>query len=148
MHRWVVTRRIQAPAAQVFATVADIAQFKRAIPHIVEVEYLSAARSGVGTRFRETRLMKGKRITTELEVTEWIANDHVRLVADTHGTVWDSLFAVSREQDATILTRTMNASSVKLLPRVMIPLIYRMVQKAVEGDMDAVKAWCEKGAPA
>lgn len=148
MHRWVITRRIQAPAAQVFATVADIAQFKRAVPHIVEVEYLSTARSGIGTRFRETRLMKGKRITTELEVTEWVVNDHVRLVADTHGTVWDSLFEVRREKDATTLTLTMTASSVKLVPRMMIPLIHGMVRKAVEGDMDAVKAWCEKGAPA
>ena len=145
MSRWVVTRTIAAPIDVVFATVADINQFARAIPHIVKVEYLGDARSGVGTRFRETRLMRGKEATTELEVTEWVRNDHVRLVADTHGTVWDSVFAVREEQGATVLTLTMNAIAHGLIPKLMVNFIIRgMLQKALEGDMDAVKAFCER----
>jgi hypothetical protein len=95
MTRTTVTRFIHAPIDRVFNTVADIRLFSQAIPHIVNVEFLSDAKSGVDTRFRETRVMKGKKVTTELEVTEYVENSHVRLVADSHGTVWDSLFTVN-----------------------------------------------------
>ena len=146
MARWVVTRTIAAPVDRVFNAVADIAQFSRAIPHIVRVEYVSDIRAGVGTRFRETRNMKGKEITTELEVTEWVANDHVRLLADSHGTAWDSVFAVRPEQGATVLTLTMDAIASGLIPRVVTFFIRGMVQQALEGDMDSVKAFCEREA--
>jgi carbon monoxide dehydrogenase subunit G len=120
---WVVTRTIAAPIDRVFETVADIKQFSQAVPQIVKVEFLSAQQSGVGTRFRETRLMKGKETATELEVTELVRNDHIRLVADTHGTVWDSIFQVKRVGDATALTLIMDARPAGLLPRVMMLLI-------------------------
>ena len=148
MASWVVTRTIAAPVGRVFSTVADIAQFSRAIPQIVKVEYLSDVRSGVGTRFRETRLMKSKEITTELEVTEWVVNDHVRLVADSNVTVWDSVFGVREEQGASVLTLTMDALAGGLLARVITFLIRGMVQQALESDMDSVKAFCEREAAA
>jgi carbon monoxide dehydrogenase subunit G len=141
---WVVTRTITAPIDRVFETVADIKQFSQAVPQIVKVEFLSAQQSGVGTRFRETRLMKGKETATELEVTELVKNDHIRLVADTHGTVWDSIFQVKRAGDATALTLTMHARPAGLLPRVMMLLIRGMVQRALEADMDSVKQYCER----
>ena len=35
--------------------------------------------------------------TTELEVTEYVENDHVRMVADSHGTIWDTVFSVKEQ---------------------------------------------------
>jgi carbon monoxide dehydrogenase subunit G len=144
MTRTIVTRTIDAPIELVFKTVADISQFSQAIPHIVKVEILSDVKSGVGTRFRETRLIRGKEAMTELEVTEYIENDRVRIVADSHGTVWDTLFTVTSEKGRTELTMTMDAKAYKLLPKLMNPLIKGTVKKAIEKDMDAVKAFCEK----
>ena len=144
MTRTIITRNINAPIALVFKTVADIGEFSKAIPHIVKVEYLSKITSGVGTRFRETRLMKGKETPTELEVTEYVENERVRLVADSHGTVWDTIFTVTREGDHTKLTMTMDARSSRLITRIVVFMISGMVKKAIEGDMDSVKAYCEK----
>ena len=82
MVRFVVTRRIAAPVNVVFQTVAEIEQFSQAIPRIKRYEFLSESRSGVGTRFRETRSMNGKDRATELEVTEYVENQlHVRAAA-------------------------------------------------------------------
>jgi carbon monoxide dehydrogenase subunit G len=103
MSRMIVTRSIKAPLESVFRTVADINQFSEAIPHIVKVEFLSDAKTGVGTRFRETRLMNGKEMTTDLEVTEYVDNDRIRLVADSGGTIWDTLFTVRTEGEHTVL---------------------------------------------
>jgi len=47
-----VTRTIQAPAKTVFGTIAHIENFKQAVPAIVNVEFTSESRSGVGTKFK------------------------------------------------------------------------------------------------
>ncbi len=144
---WIVVQRdIEAPIDRVFRTVAHIEQFQQAVPHIVKVEFLSDVESGVGCRFRETRLMKGKEAITEVETTAYAANDRVRMVADSHGTVWDTVFAVTSVDGITTLTLSMDARPHKLLPRLINPLIKGMVARAVERDMDLVKEFCEKPA--
>ena len=143
MPRMIVNRTIAAPIDLVFRTVAEIEHFSKAIPDIVKIEMLSDVNKGVGTRFRETRLMRGKEVSTELEVTEYVENERVRIVTDTHGTVWDTVFVVKEADGATELTMTMDAKAYKLLPRLMNPLICGMIKKAVAKDMDAVKSYCE-----
>ncbi len=144
MTRIVVEREVEAPIDRVFRTVAHIEEFQRAVPHIVRVDFLSDVKTGVGTRFRETRLMKGKEAETELETTEYVENDRVRMVADSHGTVWDTVFSVTESGGVTHLTLSMDARPHELLSRLTVPLIKGMVRKAVEGDMDLVKEYCER----
>lgn len=139
----VITRTINAPIEKVFWAVADVHEFGKALPHAIGVEYLSENKTGVGARFRETRNLRGKEATTELEVTEHVENDHVRMVADSHGTVWDTTFAVRQAEAGTVLTTTMDARAHKLLPRLINPLIRGMVSKAVADDMDLAKTYCE-----
>ena len=80
-----VETRIHAPVDEVFRTVADIHNFATAVPEIVDVEFLSERRSGVGTRFRETREMGSRSASTVLEVTEYVENERVRLVSEAGG---------------------------------------------------------------
>jgi uncharacterized protein YndB with AHSA1/START domain len=140
----VVTRTIQAPVEQVFDAVAHIDRFSQIVEDIVRVEYLSEHERGVGARFRETRRMNGNEETVELEVTEYVENDRVRIVADAGGTVWDTLFTVAAGDRETTLTMTMEARAHKLLAKLINPLIKGMVRKSVEKDMDAVKVFCER----
>jgi uncharacterized protein YndB with AHSA1/START domain len=145
MSRISITRRINASPDLVFTTVADIRQFSKAVSGIVKYEFLSEVQSGVGTRFRQTRLMNGKEETTELEVTEFVDNNRIRLVTDDHhGTVWDTVFAVTTENGQTVLAMTMDANSFKWMAKFFLFFIMGMVRRAVERDMDSVKAFCEK----
>ena len=143
MSKTTVRRSIQASPELVFRTISQIDEFQKAIPGIVDVEILSDQRSGVGTRFKETRLMRGKEASTVLEVTELMENERIRLVADAHGTVWDSVFTVAPEANGTVLTLTMRAKPYKFLPKLLNPLMKGIVQKALEQDMDEVKSFCE-----
>ncbi|MHC4136946.1 MAG: SRPBCC family protein [Planctomycetota bacterium] len=147
MGRTTASRTIHAPIETVFATVAQIENYSKAVPQIVSVEFLSDVRSGVGTHFRETRLMGGKQTRTELAVTEYVENDHIRLVTDTHGTVWDSVFTVKPATGGGVeLTLVMDAHAHKFLAKLTNPLIKGAIRKALEKDMDAVKAFCEEKA--
>jgi carbon monoxide dehydrogenase subunit G len=143
MAQYVATRSIAAPVARVFETVAHVDRFQEAVPHITDVEFLTETHSGVGTRFRETRLMRGREASTELEVTEYVPDERVRLVSDAGGTIWDTVFTVQADGAGTELSMVMDARPYKLTARVVNPMISRMLTKALEADMDAVKAYCE-----
>ncbi len=143
MTRTTVTRTINAGVELVFKTVSDIENFPKAVPDIVKIEFTSDIKSGVGARFRETRLMNGKESTTDLEVMEYVENDRIRMVADSHGTVWDSVFTVKSAGVKTELKLVMDAKAHKLLPRLMNPLLKGLFKKGVEKHMDAVKGFCE-----
>lgn len=138
-----VTKRIHAPKELVFKTVSDIKNFSKAVPDITNVEFLTEQEYGVGTRFRETRDMNGRKATTDLEVTELVENAHIRIVSDTMGTVWDSLFTVERKEDGTELTLIMDTNAYKLMSKIVNPLMKGIMKKALEKDMVAVKKYCE-----
>jgi hypothetical protein len=145
MTRTTVTRSIDAPLEVVFDTISDIRNFSKAVPEIIGVEFLSERHSGLGTRFRETRLMRGRESSTVLEVTDFADDDRIRLIADSHGAIWDSEFTVRQHAGATELTLTMEARPHGLLARILVPFTRGFVEKALERDMDAVKRWCEEG---
>ena len=141
-----VSRRIEAPVDLVFRTVAQIERFSEAVPHILRVEFLSEVKSGVGARFRETRMMMGREASTELEVTEYVENERVRIVSEAGGALWDTVFTVTPHAQGTELKMKMEAQPRSMSARMTIPLIIGTVRKAVEQDMDAVKAYCERSA--
>lgn len=148
MGRTTVVRRVQAPIDRVFHAVADIDNFSKIVPEIVEVEFLSDSRVGVGTRFRETRLMGKRKATTELEVTEYEPGKHVRFVSDAGGTIWDTVTSVEQLGGGEVeLSLVMDARPHKFLARLVNPLIKGVVRKAIARDMDAVKAHCEQAGP-
>ena len=139
-----VTRRIDAPADVVFRTVAHVEQFSQAVPGILRVEFLSQAKSGVGARFRETRMMMGREASTVLEVTEYVENERVRIVSEAGGAFWDTVFSVAADGEGTELKMVMDAQPRSASARMTLPFIMGTVRKAVEQDMDAVKAFCER----
>ena len=116
-----------------FGTIADISRYAKAVADIVKVEYLSQTKKGVGTRFLETRLVKGREVATELEVTEFVDNDRVRIVAYDYGTVWDTLNAGQRQTE---LRTVMEGRARKLLPKPINWCARGMIEKAVGRDMD------------
>lgn len=146
MTRVTVSRTIAASPETIFRAISDIPNLPDTVPDIVRVEMLSETSAGVGTRFRETRVMNGKESVTELEVTEYRAGERVRMVADSHGTVWDSVFTVKPTGEAAEraeLTITMDARAHKLLPRLLNPVFKGLYRKGLLRHVDAVKAYCE-----
>ncbi|WP_306250295.1 SRPBCC family protein [Parvularcula sp. IMCC14364] len=143
MGKTTATRQINAPVEKVFEAISDVSTFENSNPNIVKIEMLSEQTSGVGTRFRETRTMNGRQATTELEFTEYARNEHVRIVSDAGGTIWDTLMKLTPEGEVTRLDMQMDARPYKLMSRIVTPLISGMVNKAVQEDMDGLKARLE-----
>lgn len=143
MTRTTVTRRIAAPAERVFAAVSDLEKLPEVVPDIVRVETLSETRSGPGTRFRETRRMGKREASMELEVTECEPPRHLRIVADSHGTVWDSVFTVTEVEGGSELELVMDAKAHKLLPKLLNPIMKGLIRRGVVAQIESVKQYCE-----
>jgi len=139
-----VARKIDAPVDVVFDTIADPKRFAGAISGVTSVELLSAAASGAGTRFRQSRTVKGRETTMDFEITEAVRDQRVRIVNETHGTLWDSIFSLAPSGKSTMLTMRMDTKSRRLHQKLMMPVVMLMIRKAVEADMDALKAYCER----
>ncbi len=141
-----VSREIAAPADVVFRAVAEVENLPKSNPDVVDVEFLSESRTGLGTRFVESRRMGKKLHKTELEITEHVENQKVRMVADSHGTVWDTLFTVSPAGEKTRLEIKMDARPHKLLPKLLNPLFKGMFRKGMAKYIDQIAAYCEAAA--
>ncbi len=144
MINYISSVSVSAPLSLVFDTVARIDQFSKAIPHIVDVEFLSEQQYGVGTRFKETRLMNGRKASTVLEVTELVANEKIRLVSEAGGTTWDSTFTLEEVDGQTHLQLHMTAKPHHLFARLGTSMAKKMLQKALDQDMRSIKEFCEK----
>jgi hypothetical protein len=59
----------------VFNNVAQIESFAKVVPQIVRTEIISDLRSGIGTRFREIRLMNGREVTQKYELIDERPNE-------------------------------------------------------------------------
>lgn len=138
-----VERSIQAPAEAVFAAVAEVEDLAEIVPEVTDVEFLTEATSGVGTRFVETRRHAGRDFVSKLEVTEHEPPRRVRMVAENRGTVWDTLFEVEDEGDGVLLRATMEARAEKLTIRLRNKAMAPLLRKATQAHLDAVKAHLE-----
>ena len=88
--------------------------------------------------------MGGTTAQTVLEVTEYTPHSRARLVADSHGTVWDTLYRVEGSGGGTRLTVDIEARAHKLLARLTGPLINPLVKRNVGQDLDEIQAFCER----
>ncbi|MFT5290680.1 MAG: putative membrane protein [Planctomycetota bacterium] len=144
MGQTIITQIIQAPVAVVWAAVSNIEGFPGVTSDIIKVEYLSETRCGVGTRFRETRLMGKRETTCELAVTEFVPEERVRFVSDKGGTIWDTVYTLTpSKNDSTEVNLAMDARAYRLLAKVFNLLIAGLVRREVEKDLGRVKTYCE-----
>ena len=143
MKQITISHHINAPVEKVFDVIAHIDNYQNAVPHIKKVEFLSDTKRGVGAKFRETRDMKGREVSSTIEVTEYNPNESVRFVSDEGGTVWDTLFTTTTSDNGTTMIMHMEARPYKLFAKLLTPLIIGMISKAVEQDMLALKEYCE-----
>jgi hypothetical protein len=78
-------RLIAAQPRRVFAIVADVAKWPLIIESVRHIELLTKGGVGVGTRLRETRIMLGREVTYDFEVTDFERPRRLRLIASDDG---------------------------------------------------------------
>jgi hypothetical protein len=128
----------------VFQFITDTRNAPRVIPSVQRMEVMTVGPVGVGTRYRETRLVNGKQAQAELEVTgfEPPARYAVRNVTDAIETVYTYRFQPERDGTRGTLECAVSANGVKKL---MVPMVVAVLKKEDGDHLARLKAAVETG---
>ena len=103
-----VVRTIGAPPERTFEAFSNLETAAERIRGIEKLEILQRSESGkngigVGTRFRETRIMFGKEATEEMEITRFEPPSGYTVEARSHGAHYVSTFSFRADGEGTRL---------------------------------------------
>lgn len=141
-------KQINSPSERVFAMASSFATMHERNPTIKRVEMLTDGPVGVGTKFKETRVMFGKEATETMEVTAFDPPRSYSVRANSCGCIYDSRFEVKPSAGGTLATLSFNATPVSFFAKLMSPLaklMSGMMRKCFDGDLEAVKKAAEGG---
>lgn len=142
------TVRVHAPPHRVFEAITDLKNAPSRVSAIKRLELLTDGPMGVGTRFRETRVMFGREASETMEVTRFDPGRSYDLFASSCGCEYRSTVRVDAAPGgASDLTMTFDARpvtfSAKVMSFLMNAFLRRAVCKAVEKDLSDIKAAVE-----
>jgi carbon monoxide dehydrogenase subunit G len=142
-----VSVAIAASQAAVWECITDIERAHERIPAIKRIEILSPQRHGLGLRWRETRVMFGKEATEVMEITQWRPPHEYVTSAQGHGSDYRCTLRVEPTASGSTLSFHFSATPLTLMAKIMgtlmAPLMRGAITKALQGDLNAIKASCE-----
>lgn len=134
------SRTINAPRERAFAIFSDIPNAPSRIPEITKVEMLTEGPVGVGTKWRETRVVFGKEHAETMEITEFRAPEFYAAGANSCGSVYRATFEFrSISPESTEVTFTFGAQPQTIMARIMSavmgPMMKGMMRKCLAADL-------------
>lgn len=145
------SRPIAAPAEVVWELITNIAEAPAFLAAVTAIETFDDGRPfGVGTRWRETRLVFGRPSTQTMEV---IACDPPRtytVFSTERGTEFVTTLVVTPRSEGCDVRMTSEVSAHGLIARVlalvMAPVLGRTMARALQQDLDDIAAAAERTA--
>jgi carbon monoxide dehydrogenase subunit G len=141
---------ITADRARVFAAMTDFANAAERISGIARMEMLTDGPVGVGTRFRETRIMMKREATETMEVTDFRPLESYTLEAHSCGCHYTTKISVADAGPGqTQVTMSFSGVPKTFAAKLMMPMgwLFRgMLKKCLLKDLTDVKTSLESKA--
>jgi uncharacterized protein YndB with AHSA1/START domain len=136
---------IACPPTRVFAVITDSSNAPKLVPSVKSSVKLTEGPPKVGTRYRETRLMRGKEHHAELEVSEYAEPERyaMRNVTDGIETVYRYRLHPERDGTRIDLVCEISAGGIKKL---MLPLVASILKKEDGAHLQRLKEVLEEQA--
>lgn len=149
MPKFHYTAHIDAPPQRVFDVASNIPNAANTIRGITNVEMVTDGPVGVGTTWKETRVMFGKEHTEILELTGFDPPRSYAASCGSCGILWHRVFHFTPESGGTRVDIDMEGKPLNLMARVigtiMTPMMRKAMKTCVEGDLQDLKIACEGG---
>jgi uncharacterized protein YndB with AHSA1/START domain len=138
MSGFTMTEWIPRAPQEVFDFVTTPDNAPRVVPSVTRVVPLTGGPVGVGTRFRETRLVRGKEQHAELEVTAYRPHESYAVANATQGieTVYRYSFRPEGPGTRVDLVCEVSASGAK---RLMVPVVVAVLRREDGRHLQEVK---------
>jgi len=143
-----VSRDVNAPASVVWGIITDLEGSVETISGIEKVEILAGDSFGVGTSWRETRTMFGKKATEEMTVTEVTEGESYVVIARPDGANYRTVMSIlSTGETACTVSMEFGANPKGTMTRFMGATMGKMFEgatkKALQRDLDDIAAVAE-----
>ena len=146
----IASKRLSAPLETVWEVMADFENAADRIQAIVKLEILTDGPVGLGTRFRETRIMFKKEATETMEITQWDPPNSYTTEADGCGCHYTTVINCESDGDGTKVTMSMSIVPLTTFGKIMGALMGWMMKgactKAFAKDLDDLKTFVESPA--
>ena len=144
-----LSKHIAAPLERVFSVFTDFAHAAENIRGIKKLELLTHGQIGVGTKFRETRIMFGKSATETMEITDFQPGRSYSFGGQSCGAIYRTRLDFRPEGGGTTVDMEFGATPVSFFAKLMSPLsafMMKACRKAMEQDLADLKAVAERKA--
>lgn len=138
---------INKPVGEVYAAFADVSKMSDRIPGIVKIEVTSDVKSGVGTHWKETRVMFGKEATEEMEITKVDEGKSITIESDSAGMHYVTEYTFVEKSEGTEVTMSFSGVAQSLMAKIMSPMVGLMagsMKKMLRADLESMKESLEK----
>ncbi|MEZ6044552.1 MAG: SRPBCC family protein [Planctomycetaceae bacterium] len=134
---------INAPLETVFAKGTDFEHCEEWISGIIKAEVLTAGPVGLGTRWKETRMMFGKESDEVMELVEFEEPRYYVASAYNCGTRYRTEISMEPVDEGTVVTATFTGTAESFFARIMNLLLGWMakgtVLKMMQQDLQDLK---------
>ncbi len=141
------SKHVSAPPETIWEVMTDFESAADRIHAIVSLEVLTDGPVGLGTRFRETRIMFKKEATEEMEITVWDPPNSYTTEADGCGCHYTTMITCEGAGDGTTVTMSMSIVPLTTFGKIMGALMGWMMKgagvKAFAKDLDDLKVFVE-----
>lgn len=132
---------ISAPNSVVFDVLTDFAGRAEVLTGVERVEVISTGAHG---KWRETRTMMGGQETVEMAVSDLIRPSRLVILANAHGTAYQTTYRAEPAENGTLLIAMFEARPQTFLAKLLAPLgmlAIGSVQRQMDADLaDIAKA--------
>lgn len=146
-----IEEALRAPRALVFALVSDVSSWPSLMGAVTNVEMLTREPIVEGTRFRESRRIRGAIVAGEMTFAEIEPPSRFVLTAQNHGARYRIEHVFEDIPHGTLLTLRFTATPVSTSARLLSPwaLLFRTaLQRQLKSDLADLKAAIEARASA
>jgi len=142
MNGFEFSTHIARPPREVFEVLSNPAEASKFLDNIKESKKLSEGPIGVGTIFRETRVVSGKEATADLLVTAYEPNSRVSISTEAEGIKVDYHYRLSLQDEGTRLLWLCELKAAGLR-RMMLPMVAAIMKKEDGDHLRRLKAYIE-----
>jgi uncharacterized membrane protein len=138
---------INAKTETVFDVISDIENSPDRIEWYENVEMLTDGPVGVGTKWRETRVMNDRQSFEDWELTEFDRPNYFSAYCDSQGYDVNYTMSVQPEGGSSKLSINMTTKPRTIIGKLMTPLEWMMagmMRKIVFKDLESLKAYIER----
>ena len=150
MPRFAVSKVFPAPPAEVFAFFTDLDRLPARVKDITKIERLTDGPVGVGTRYKESRIVFKKEDTVEFEVTAYEPPVRFETLAHSCGAEFRSDHRFTPDGAGTRVDLVVTTRAESWFAWLFTPVAYLMMpmfKKSLVGDLNGMEAALAGKAP-